>query len=312
MEAVVHAMSCFSLGEVQKECVSSSYKYVLIRKATAVVSATKLKCLTLERPEAYHTLATCLRSAKLVTGFSRGGKRCLERFRGQVEKRLASPSEPDIIAMLVDPRTKHLPASLFAGTGLVLLRAAAHARLLDEHRVVYRKLNGQPPASSTGVSAVADACSVVTVDSDTDDDEIFGVPRPQKKIGSVGQTQEQLDREADAVVEDWMSLVVPWEDSTKANILAVGKEHLYDMWKVYAHIDVLEWFKSNGEALYPSIALLARVYLAKPMSNAYQERVFSTVGNIMTAKRTCLEPCRAEKLQVLKQNWKARLGLADE
>ena len=51
--------------------------------------------------------------------------------------------------------------------------------------------------------------------------------------------------------------------------------------------DPLLWWKNN-ESRYPTIASLARQYLAIPASSTPSERIFSTCGNILTKKRNKL------------------------
>uniref|UniRef100_A0A8C9WTI1 HAT C-terminal dimerisation domain-containing protein n=1 Tax=Sander lucioperca TaxID=283035 RepID=A0A8C9WTI1_SANLU len=53
--------------------------------------------------------------------------------------------------------------------------------------------------------------------------------------------------------------------------------------------DPLTWWKIN-ESKYPDIAKMARCYLAVPGSSVPSERVFSTAGDIVTAKRSTLSP----------------------
>jgi len=80
---------------------------------------------------------------------------------------------------------------------------------------------------------------------------------------------------------------------------AQGRKDGYDWWKMYKSVDILEWYAKEGAKSFPTIAVLARVHLPKPMSNAFQERFFSTAGYVLGIKRTSLDPDRAEKLQLL-------------
>lgn len=98
---------------------------------------------------------------------------------------------------------------------------------------------------------------------------------------------------------NWRAQAVAWEDFTKADLLLDGDSNQYDVWKLFQHAEVLDWFAKIGQVSFPSIAILARSYLAKPMSNAFQERVFSTAGHVLSVKRTALDASRAEKLQLL-------------
>jgi len=67
--------------------------------------------------------------------------------------------------------------------------------------------------------------------------------------------------------------------------------------------DPLTWWKSN-ECKYPHIAKMARCYLAVPGSSVPSERVFSTAGDIVTAKRSTLSPENVDILVFLKKNLK--------
>lgn len=65
--------------------------------------------------------------------------------------------------------------------------------------------------------------------------------------------------------------------------------------------DPLTWWKSN-EYKYPHTAKMARHYLAVPASSVPSERVFSTAGHIVTAKRSTLFPENVDILIFLKKN----------
>jgi hypothetical protein len=67
--------------------------------------------------------------------------------------------------------------------------------------------------------------------------------------------------------------------------------------------DPLTWWKSN-ECKYPHIAKMARCYLAVPGSSVPSERVFSTAGDIVSAKRSTLSPDHVDTLVFLKKNLK--------
>ncbi|EGZ27749.1 hypothetical protein PHYSODRAFT_308840 [Phytophthora sojae] len=74
MEAVTDQLAQFSLGEVQKESVASSY-------------CTVLSCLVIHRPDAKATEFTQRRETKQACHFSRGGVRCRDRLREQLALR---------------------------------------------------------------------------------------------------------------------------------------------------------------------------------------------------------------------------------
>ena len=65
--------------------------------------------------------------------------------------------------------------------------------------------------------------------------------------------------------------------------------------------NILFWWKQH-EGVLPLLASLAKRILAIPASSSKSERVFSTGGNIVTAKRNRLSPKNVECLIVIKEN----------
>ena len=63
----------------------------------------------------------------------------------------------------------------------------------------------------------------------------------------------------------------------------------------------LAWWKENKKE-YPLLARLARRYLCVPGTSVASERVFSTAGDIITAKRSCLTPGHVNELLFLQKN----------
>ena len=61
------------------------------------------------------------------------------------------------------------------------------------------------------------------------------------------------------------------------------------------------WWNSHHRK-YPTLARLAKKHLPIPSSSTPSERVFSTAGNIISAKRNCLSPENANILIFLYQN----------
>lgn len=65
--------------------------------------------------------------------------------------------------------------------------------------------------------------------------------------------------------------------------------------------NILLWWKNNS-IRYPKLSKLAKKYLCIPATSTPSERVFSSAGNIITAKRNCLEAKNAEILIFLHHN----------
>lgn len=66
-------------------------------------------------------------------------------------------------------------------------------------------------------------------------------------------------------------------------------------------LNAFEWWKFR-ENKYPALAELAKQYLAIPATSVSSERCFSTAGNIVTSKRTCLLTKNVNMLIFLYQN----------
>jgi len=176
-------------------------------------------------------------------------------------------------------------------------------QLPSEHAIVF--VSSHKLSVSGPTDAPTDAADVSDDASDESEDE-FSIPIPVVPTTAPEDILEQQRVEADAVWSAWMALAINWDEyavGADLKTMATGRKKVaYDVWKLYKSIDVLVWFRDVGQKTYPSIAVLARAYLAKPMSNAYQERFFSTAGNVLAKNRLFMDADRAEKLQMLKHN----------
>ncbi len=68
------------------------------------------------------------------------------------------------------------------------------------------------------------------------------------------------------------------------------------------NFNILEWWKVNA-ATFPLLSQFARNILCIPASSSSSERVFSQSGNIVSNKRTKLDPKNVEKLVYIKENF---------
>jgi len=76
------------------------------------------------------------------------------------------------------------------------------------------------------------------------------------------------------------------------------------------NFNVLAWWKKNADA-YPILALMARDFLAIPVSTVSSESAFSCAGRILGKNRTSLSPETLEAL-VCAKDWLFGLNDADE
>lgn len=110
-----------------------------------------------------------------------------------------------------------------------------------------------------------------------------------------------LHDQADKILEKWLQDSVDWVSvvlhqapkptttmDSLTPMLMARREGVY-CWNVEAvckHVDILRWFQEIGSTLFPSIAALACVWLERSPSIAFQDRVFSTGGIVMSSLRT--------------------------
>ncbi|KAH9151745.1 hypothetical protein AeRB84_005710 [Aphanomyces euteiches] len=294
LEGIMNALAAFNLGEVQTEKVSASFSFLLLHEATSVVRASAVNCFTRVRPEKSSNVANWPRRAVDVDSLSSHALCCLRRLNHQVDIRLPKPSMNQHKAMLLDPRVKSIVVPEYSSD-----RDEAIEQLLVEHRSVYARLalkQGPTTPPATTMAGELDAGD----EAICDDVDEFAVPRPRENFNPPSTSLFLLELEADEVWRKWAAFEVSWERYTTADVVKTGSHGcMYDVWKLYKEIDVLAWYRDVGVTAFPSIAILARTYLAKPMSNAFQERFFSTAGHVVNTKRTRLDSSRAEKLQIL-------------
>ncbi|GMH46135.1 hypothetical protein BSKO_14099 [Bryopsis sp. KO-2023] len=102
--------------------------------------------------------------------------------------------------------------------------------------------------------------------------------------------------------EAWTNLVVDW----KAILIEQGSQgvkarNLRNPFYLYKQIDVLVWWRRNATK-FPYISRVALRYLAKPNSNAYQERVFSFAKFVDNPLRRRMGDMKFEMFVILAKN----------
>ncbi|KAE9010789.1 hypothetical protein PR002_g15261 [Phytophthora rubi] len=123
---------------------------------------------------------------------------------------------------------------------------------------------------------------------DDEDELLLGAPiRTSKTRDEVKESE--INARADRAMQEWFELEPEWLEIAQRQSPEKTREELskdmtidkadgmhWALLGLYKHIDVLKWFRDEGEIQFPSIALLARIHLGKISSSAFQERVFST------------------------------------
>jgi hypothetical protein len=144
---------------------------------------------------------------------------------------------------------------------------------------------------------------------------LFGEDIPRTATQSA-QQQSLHDESAD-IIERWFAFREDWLEVARTQKLHhVTQEQLaralcvrssdgrqcWDIVELYKHIDICRWFLDSGQIKFPSIAVLARVWLARSTSTAFQERVFSSGSCVMSPLRSRLDNDFGEKLLLLCHN----------
>ncbi|KAI9997735.1 hypothetical protein PInf_001666 [Phytophthora infestans] len=122
---------------------------------------------------------------------------------------------------------------------------------------------------------------------DDADELLLGAPiRATKTRDKLKETE--INARADTVLREWIDLEPDWlevaqrqspkikiEDLSKDMSIDAQSGMHYALLGLYKHIDVLKWFRDEGEAQFSSIALLARTHFGKISSSAFQERLWT-------------------------------------
>ena len=65
--------------------------------------------------------------------------------------------------------------------------------------------------------------------------------------------------------------------------------------------DPFEWWRSN-QFKYPTVAVVARLYLGIPVTSVASERIFSKCSRVCSERRSVLSPAHVEQLVFLSHN----------
>lgn len=275
MEGATHFLSDLALAEVQKETILVSFMIVFRKMAKAELCSTSFRCLTTATPSPNATQYTQERVPVSSASFSPLGKICVERCLKQLEKRFPPVSAEEIMILLLDPRTNNIAASMMGDMSVNLapdeiqtkkMASAARDKLAMEHLHFFKLMRPTQPASSSPSSEILHA-----PEPSASRIYMFGAPVPSSSNNDSFATHAA--EEADAVMRRWLDLDVDWarvaaqQDSTGKTesevksmmIVRNGSAVVWNSLKLYRQVDILRWFREEGEIQFPSIALVARI-----------------------------------------------------
>jgi hypothetical protein len=256
----------------------------------------------------------------LVENFTDADRVCLERCRTQVRDRFPPLTVQEMVALLLDPRTKNCAGSIIDSLDCPtmhrerLLRDAESA-IIDRQMSIMQLCHSRVGSWDDVISPVSSPptqYSELSV-AQADTAVFFGAPVPTKM--KAGFQESHLREEAVGALhrwmhhqEDWVNVVVSQgakEDrAALSKLMCIKRDDDTVCWNIVelCRVDVLRWFRDVDEAAFPRTAVLARIWLGKASSTAFQERVFSTAGIVMSPQRSQTDNERAEKQLLLRVN----------
>ncbi|EEY62241.1 uncharacterized protein PITG_14162 [Phytophthora infestans T30-4] len=202
------------------------------------------------------------------------------------------------LARIEVQRSNQVESELF-----VLLKAAFDRLSTDKYQIYNIDADLDMPPNLDLVSSVHDELVMC------------GAPVPTEAPPE--NSMASLHDQADRVLDKWYQYTVQWvrvavqqapdemlstEDFTRLLLVRHDDSVCWRLQALAKHVDICRWYRDAGSKLFPSIAALARVWLGRSPSNAFQERVFSTGAFVMNSLRTSTDNMRAEMQVLLKHN----------
>ncbi|KAG3194999.1 hypothetical protein PC128_g8850 [Phytophthora cactorum] len=204
----------------------------------------------------------------------------LEQIKGQVNKRLSNLTAETIIILLLDPRAKFGVGTLTTARHTVTTDPPTSAKIdkdkvesvIEEGMRMLRENYAAVYATSSGVKGAA-LDSLPNLDV---------VPSIEDEVTICGA---QVEMTPDNVLK---SSLHDQADETSGGQLTAE--------------DFIRLLLVRSGDKFPTIAALARIWLGRSPSNAYQECVFSTGGFVMSSLRTRTDNMRAEVQVLMRHN----------
>lgn len=186
-----------------------------------------------------------------------------------------------LIATFLDPRFK----SLFS-----ISHEPSKKAIEDKVLELMKNLHG-PEAAASEVATAAEAPADPEEDEDSDDDDIFWSLNAEATAAQEGMEGVEL-----------LTVEAICANELKRYKMAQGVEPLNRATKKLN--DPLPWWKKNAP-IFPTLAKLARKYLAVQATSAPSERVFSVASRLISSKRARLGSEMAGKILFVSENWKS-------
>ena len=281
MEGALCAISDVIKLAQKENDVTSSYTWVFALKAKQVAAANVLQVIDLSRqPDPSWKSARDLPRVSVPrANLTRCGQTLLARVYEELDERFHEPSNHEMIAMLLDPRSRDLK---FLSNET--WKADGRKYLKDAYMVLWGKMKAAGVVGASG-------CNLDSTDSQQAEDDVFTV--------SVTDFNEEGDAKADIEISEWLSLKINWANwISPGSSLPKDRVSLLDL---YVHVNCCSFWRAH-EAKFPTLSVLARIFLGLPSAQSFQERLFSTASSVMGERRCNLNPSVFKQLTLLKHN----------
>ena len=239
--------------------VTSSYTWVFALKAKQVATAQTLKVIDISRkPElSWRALSDFPRINMDRAHLSANGQRMMLRAIDELEERFAEPANHEMIAMMLDPRTKDL--RFLANESW---KRDGKQYLTSAFQVLAEKFS-QSDTSQT----------YIIPDRESTDD-FFVVD-----VGNDNATTE---------IDNWLALKINWREWADPKRPLPTSERITVI-DLFHSVNCCDFWRAHAPR-FRILSVLARIYLGLPSAQSFQERLFSTANNVMGDRRTGLDP----------------------
>ncbi|POM76625.1 Hypothetical protein PHPALM_6110 [Phytophthora palmivora] len=228
-----------------------------------------------------------------------------ESSHRRLQARFTKVTKESMICILLDPRTKSSAKKIAAVGNITHKEEKAIYKggldyLRDEHRKMFSEMTKQgkmPLAQQSSQSSLLSQESTLSPCSSpfsigwNDEDELLlGAPiRTTKTRDEVKESE--INARADRVMQDWLDFEPEWLETAQRQNPGKMKEELSKEMTIdkadgvhwallgqYKHVNMLNWFRDEGESQFPTTSLLARIHLGKISFTAFHKRVGNCNG----------------------------------
>jgi len=283
LEALTVILSNYALGEAQVDCVTASIVMFFRKVCHDYAKLNKYKLLQMKRPQVNTTVQSMERIEIDLSQFSILAQTARQRLICQLDKRFGDASAENYLAIFLDPVTCPYSKSLCPE-----IHSDAFFIFKMKHREIFEDMQG---SGDPGEREAEEAYS------EDDIRDPFNIQMDDDIEG------HEESHPANKVIEDWIRhcRTIDWQQYGKdgAHPIDSKKSSLFS--KICSS-DILRWFRQSGGVLFPSIALLARIELAKMDNCGFQERVFSSASGAMSQNQANMSFDVLEKRTLLYHN----------